>query len=181
MSRAGGPSGESAGRGREGRMVVDGNTGEIMRDQDQGIRPVGERLRERISRTRGGRVLLGVSRVAWHSTVGAPAAWTRMRRRASDLTVETNRQLDHYTKVRQSWGRDSRDGRRDLSQPLRRGYGRAMAPLNRAQRLQQFLAGPKLPPPMPASPPRPAAPPKPTRPPGGAGGTPPRSTGGGRP
>ncbi|MGW7641753.1 hypothetical protein [Streptomyces decoyicus] len=129
--------------GRRMPMVIDGNTGEVMSDPNQGVKPVGERLRERISRTRGGRVLLGVSRVAWHSTLGAPAGWTRMRRKGTDATREMNRQLNHYVSTREHWGRDSRAGLQDAAtatKPLRRGYDQAMAPLRRAHRLQQWLA-----------------------------------------
>ncbi|MFF4282892.1 hypothetical protein ACFY0Z_29440 [Streptomyces kronopolitis] len=126
-------------------MVIDGNTGEVMSDPNQGLKPIGERLRERISRTRGGRVLLGAGRIAWHTTVGAPAGWTRMRRKGSDLTREANRQIKHYTAARERWGRDSRAGVRDASVivrrgPIRHGYDRAMAPLRRANRLQQWIA-----------------------------------------
>ncbi|MFF4699912.1 hypothetical protein [Streptomyces chattanoogensis] len=128
--------------GRRTPVVVDGATGEVMSDPDQGVKPVGERLRERISRTRGGRVLLGASRIAWHTTVGAPAGWTRLRRRRSDLTREMHRQLNHYIGVRERWGRDNRAGRRDAATGARsvgRGVSRVFDPLNRANRLHQWI------------------------------------------
>ncbi|MFF7415601.1 hypothetical protein [Streptomyces lydicus] len=122
-------------------MVIDGSTGEVMSDPNQGVTPAGERLRERISRTRGGRVLLGVGRIAWHSTVGTPAAWTRTRRKGSDLTREMDRQLRHYIEVRERWGRNSRSGLRDASAGARRlGYDRAMDPLRRASRLERWIS-----------------------------------------
>lgn len=135
----GGSSGDPLGRGAKARWVVDGATGEVMSHPDQGVKPIGERLRARISRTRGGRVLLGVSRLAWHTTAGAPAAWTRLRRKKSDLTQEMDRQLNHYVEVRERWGRDSRAGLGDAATAARRPYERAMDPLRRANRLRQWI------------------------------------------
>ncbi|MFI7103293.1 hypothetical protein ACIBK8_28555 [Streptomyces sp. NPDC050161] len=132
----GGPDGGFGGRGPRTSWVVDSNTGEVISDADQGSVPVGEQLREHISRTRGGRVLLGAGRVAWHSTVGAPAGWTRLRRKTSGLTREMDRQLAHYGPVRERWGQDSRSGLRDAAvatRPLRRGVSRAMEPLRKAR------------------------------------------------
>jgi len=131
------PGGAPGAPGRRAPMVIDGNTGEVMSDPKQGVNPIGKRLREQISRTRGGRVLLGASRIAWHSTIGAPAAWTRVQRKGSDLTREMNRQLTHYTEVRERWGKDSRTGRQDASRRL--GVDRAMDPLRRAGRMEQWL------------------------------------------
>ncbi|AWN24794.1 hypothetical protein [Streptomyces sp. NEAU-S7GS2] len=134
------PDGAPGAPGRRAPMVIDGSTGEVMSDPKQGVNPIGERLRERISRTRGGRVLLGASRLAWHSTVGAPAAWTRVQRKRSDLTREMNRQLNHYTEVRERWGKDSRAGVQDASARARRlGYDQAMDPLRRASRMERWL------------------------------------------
>ncbi|PNE43433.1 hypothetical protein AOB60_00390 [Streptomyces noursei] len=100
---------------RSGQLAFDPRTGEILSEPPNEVRPVGQRLRERISRTRGGRVLLGAARIAWHSTVGLPAGWERLHRRRSDLTKEMYRQLEHYTKVREGWGSLSRNGMRRIT------------------------------------------------------------------
>jgi hypothetical protein len=129
-------------------LVIDGDTGEVLSDPEEGeVNPVGEQLRERISRTRGGRVLLGAGRLAWHTTVGAPAGWTRLRRRGTQATREMERQLDHYLQVRQRWGHDSRAGLRDAAagaaavtpRPVRSAYRRALEPLNRAHQFEQWM------------------------------------------
>ncbi|MCZ0996541.1 hypothetical protein O1L44_30895 [Streptomyces noursei] len=103
------------GRTRGGQLAFDPRTGEILSERPNEVRPVGQRLRERVSRTRGGRVLLGAARVAWHTTVGLPAGWERLHRRRSDFTREMYRQLDHYTKARENWGSLSRNGMRRIT------------------------------------------------------------------
>ncbi|AVZ70921.1 hypothetical protein SLUN_00180 [Streptomyces lunaelactis] len=133
-----GPDGQpgTQGRGQPNGLVIDGSTGEIISDPSQGPTPVGTRLEQRLRRTRGGRVLNTAGKVAFHSTVGLPATWTRARRAKSALTGQMKSQLTHYDRTTASWLRDSHAGARDLSTPARRGYESVARPLREANRLR---------------------------------------------
>ncbi|RVU15131.1 hypothetical protein EOT10_39825 [Streptomyces antnestii] len=98
--------------------VVDGRTGKLISGgEQQGYIPVGARLEEQLKRTRGGRILVGTSKVAFHTTVGLPATWTRVRRAKSvltrDLTQEFGRQRRHYSNVAGQFNADTRSGLND--------------------------------------------------------------------
>ncbi|MET7930587.1 hypothetical protein ABZT43_43235 [Streptomyces sp. NPDC005349] len=98
--------------------VVDGRTGELISGgRQQGYVPVGARFEEQLKRTRGGRILVGTSKVAFHSTVGLPATWSRVRRAksvlTSDLTQEFGRQRRHYSNVASQFNADTRSGLND--------------------------------------------------------------------
>ncbi|MFE4687263.1 hypothetical protein ACFRNJ_41900 [Streptomyces sp. NPDC056721] len=98
--------------------VVDGRTGKLISGGgQQGYVPVGARLEEQLKRTRGGRILVGTSKVAFHSTVGLPATWTRVRRAksvlTSDLTQEFGRQRRHYSAVASQFNADTYSGLND--------------------------------------------------------------------
>ncbi|MFE4254395.1 hypothetical protein ACFRU3_33825 [Streptomyces sp. NPDC056910] len=98
--------------------VVDGRTGKLISGgEQQGYVPVGARLEEQLKRTRGGRILAGTSKVAFHSTVGLPATWTRVRRAksvlTSDLTQEFGRQRHHYSNLAGQFNADTRSGLND--------------------------------------------------------------------
>ncbi|MEU4969993.1 DMT family transporter [Streptomyces smyrnaeus] len=128
------------------RTVIDGRTGEILSQggepedvegqaPQEMWRPVGERLRERVARTRGGRVMLGAGRVAWHSTVGLPAAVERSRGKSSEYAQRVQRHVDHYQQQATQWWGDTRAG----SQRIADGARRVAAPVNEADR---WLASP---------------------------------------
>ncbi|UNZ21400.1 hypothetical protein [Streptomyces sp. 891-h] len=145
--RPGGDGSPHGGAGSGGaRTVIDGRTGEILsetssrEDADaqaprETWQPVGERLRERVARTRGGRVALGAGRVAWHSTIGLPAAVERSRGKGSEYAQRVQRHVNHYQQVAAQWGVDSRAG----AQRLANGARRVSAPINEADR---WLASP---------------------------------------
>ncbi|MEV6332841.1 hypothetical protein [Streptomyces sp. NPDC051909] len=69
--------------------------------------PAGSRLEASLKRTRVGRVLVGTTQAAFYSTVGAPAAFTRLRRfntaASHDLQHELGRQRTHYGRVADRW------------------------------------------------------------------------------
>ncbi|MFC5906384.1 hypothetical protein [Streptacidiphilus monticola] len=82
--------------------------------------PVGSRLHNRLLHTRGGRTLLASSRLAWGATLGAPATWTRTRRRAQGLRREVRGQAQHYRlEAANYWHTEWKPGARDLTAPVR--------------------------------------------------------------
>lgn len=108
--------------------VVDGRTGRIISrgTLSPDFTPFGTRLEAGLKRTRGGRVLVGTTKAAYYSTVGLPAAWTRVRRGTSTLTgdlhQELSRQRAHYADLAVQWAADSHDGLRGIIAPARRTY-----------------------------------------------------------
>ncbi|WP_152648566.1 hypothetical protein [Streptacidiphilus anmyonensis] len=82
--------------------------------------PVGSRLHNRLIQTRGGRVLLGGSRVAWGATFGAPATWTRTRRRVAAARGEVRGQVAHYRlEGANYWATEWKPGLTDVTTPAR--------------------------------------------------------------
>jgi hypothetical protein len=86
--------------------------------------PVGSRLHNRLIQTRGGRVILGSSRLAWNSTwgitFGAPANWTRARRKIAAGRQEFQGQRAHYKLQRQNyWRTEWKPGWDDMTTPAR--------------------------------------------------------------
>ncbi|MET9955989.1 hypothetical protein ABZ135_31215 [Streptomyces sp. NPDC006339] len=73
--------------------------------------PAGSRLEASLKRTRAGRVLLGTTKAAFYSTIGAPAAFTRLHRfntaASHELHHELGRQRDHYARVTGRWAQDT--------------------------------------------------------------------------
>ncbi|MGW2863373.1 hypothetical protein [Streptomyces sp. NPDC001205] len=141
-SQAPSPGGQGPGPGggphrRQPPLVVDSRTGEILSDPTQGVMPIGTRLEERLRRTRGGRILATTGRLAFNSTIGAPATWTRARHKSTRLTQAMGRQLTHYDHVAAQWLRDSRAGARDLSTPARRAAQAVTRPLRDTTRRTQ--------------------------------------------
>ncbi|MFD9824418.1 hypothetical protein, partial [Streptomyces violascens] len=136
---SGGGSGSGPGTSpqRQPPMVVDSRTGQILSDPTQGVTPIGTRLEERLRRTRGGRVLATTGKLAFNSTIGAPATWTRARHKSTRLTQSMGRQLTHYDHVAAQWLRDSRAGARDLSTPVRRTAQAVTRPLRDTARRTQ--------------------------------------------
>ncbi|MEV0449797.1 hypothetical protein [Streptomyces sp. NPDC050600] len=69
--------------------------------------PAGSRLESSLKRTRIGRLLVGTTKTAFYTTVGAPAAWTRLRRfntsASHELHHELGRQRAHYGRVADRW------------------------------------------------------------------------------
>ncbi|WP_372404853.1 hypothetical protein [Streptomyces luteireticuli] len=140
-------AGRDRGPRRDNRLpvVIDGTTGEILSHPDRHptgpFTPIGIRLQERIGSTRGGRVLLRTGKTLWHSTVGLPAAYTRVREGRTELSRRLARQLDHYELVAAEWRRDTRTGRQDLSRPAREVYERAregvVGPIRTANNLRR--------------------------------------------
>ncbi|MEV6699229.1 hypothetical protein AB0M68_18920 [Streptomyces sp. NPDC051453] len=109
--------------------VGHGHTGKLINGGDQqGYTPVGARLEEQLKRTRGGRILVGTGKVAFHSTVGLPATWTRVRRAKSvltnDLTQELGRQRRHYSNVAGQFNADTRSGLNDWRGTWSDAHGR---------------------------------------------------------
>ncbi|MBC9729312.1 YIP1 family protein [Streptomyces sp. TRM68367] len=138
-----GPDGRPLPPGTTGRTVIDGRTGRIISGgQQDDYTPIGARLEAGLRRTRGGRTLVRTGKVAYHSTVGLPATWTRMRRGTSQLTGELHqelgRQRTHYSRVADAWTADTRDGVRDLTTPVRRTYEAVSEPIDRATRLRTW-------------------------------------------
>ncbi|WP_405807707.1 hypothetical protein [Streptomyces sp. NBC_01187] len=146
----GGPAGHGPGAGPQGggavHTVIDGRTGEILSESEaqsggpaeeeyEQWKPAGQRLQERMSRTRGGRVVLGAGKVAWHSTVGLPAAVERSRGKGSEYTRRVKRHVEHYSGVAEHWRRDSGAGARRMAE----GARRVTAPIREAD---QWLASP---------------------------------------
>ncbi|MEZ0092495.1 hypothetical protein [Streptacidiphilus sp. EB129] len=82
--------------------------------------PVGSRLHNRLIQTRGGRTLLGTSHLAWNTTLGAPATWTRARRHGVTLMDNAERQARHYQLEYQNY-RDTEwlPGARAMTTPAR--------------------------------------------------------------
>ncbi|OEV09936.1 hypothetical protein AN218_19890 [Streptomyces nanshensis] len=135
-----------------GGTVVDGKTGRVISqgrpggdgpggDGQDGFVPAGQRLRQRIARTRGGRVALGAGRVAWHSTVGFPALVNRLPAKRSEYGARLDRHLAHYEKKISAWEHDSREGRQHIeemtSEPLRRSYETVTRPFLSAEAMRQ--------------------------------------------
>ncbi|MGW2748442.1 hypothetical protein [Streptomyces sp. NPDC001450] len=122
--------------------LIDGKTGRIIDNSADGVIPVGARLEAGLRRTRAGRVLVRSGKLAYHSTVGLPATWTRVRRGASEITGELHRELgrqnNHYRHVADQWTADTRDGARDLTTPVRRSYEAVTEPIQRANRLRNW-------------------------------------------
>ncbi|RAG81220.1 hypothetical protein DN069_33865 [Streptacidiphilus pinicola] len=82
--------------------------------------PVGSRLHNRLIQTRGGRVLLGGSRLAWGASFGAPATWTRARRRIAAGGREVRGQVAHYNLERKNyWHTEWKPGFDDMTTPAR--------------------------------------------------------------
>ncbi|WP_326695694.1 hypothetical protein [Streptomyces sp. NBC_01766] len=120
------------------QMIIDGNTGEIISNPAQGFTPVGDRLKARLQRTRGGRVMAATGKLAFNSTVGLPATWTRGRRRASKASEDMWRQVRHYDGVGARWIADMKKGASDLSTPARRGFNTVSRPLRDADRMRRW-------------------------------------------
>lgn len=91
--------------------------------------PVGSLLHNRLIRTRGGRALLATGRTTWGATAGAPATWTRSRRRAQEVRRDVRGQVEHYKLEAQNyWHTEWLPGAKDLSSPARAaGHGAATA------------------------------------------------------
>ncbi|MFD0367645.1 hypothetical protein [Streptomyces sp. NPDC127114] len=91
---------DHAGRGPQGR-----------RSTTAGLVPAGSRLEASLKRTRVGRVLVGTTKAAFYSSVGAPATFTRLRRfntaASQDLHHELGRQRAHYGRVADRWFDDT--------------------------------------------------------------------------
>ncbi|MFI2740730.1 hypothetical protein [Streptomyces sp. NPDC018711] len=136
----------------------------------EGVVPAGARLEAALRTTRGGRVLVATSKIAYHSTLGLPATWNRATRagsaRASTLGAELDRQRDHYRGARQRWVADSRAGL---------GFGRTPeeTPTGGSPASRPTGPQPPTPPSTPSASPAPPAPPvTPPAPPAPPGGTP---------
>ncbi|MFE5029881.1 hypothetical protein ACFRAO_43015 [Streptomyces sp. NPDC056656] len=129
--------------GRPLPTVIDGRTGRAISDgNDQSYLPIGSRLEEQLKRTRGGRVLVGTGKLAYYSTVGLPATWTRSRRAtstlSSDLSQEFGRQRAHYQRVGDQFTADTRSGLDDLTTPVRHSYQAVADPISNASRLRTW-------------------------------------------
>ncbi|MFE2640488.1 hypothetical protein ACFXKF_38120 [Streptomyces scopuliridis] len=123
--------------------VIDGRSGRVINDgEQQHYTPVGARLEAGLRRTRGGRALVRTSKVAFYSTAGLPATWTRLRRAKSQLTGELHQELGrqraHYAGVADQWTADTRSGLRDASTPVRRAYDAVAQPIQNANRLRTW-------------------------------------------
>jgi hypothetical protein len=82
--------------------------------------PVGSQLHNRLIQTRGGRVLLGGSRLAWGASFGAPATWTRTRRRVAAAQGEVRGQVAHYQlEASNYWRTEWKPGFDDMTTPAR--------------------------------------------------------------
>jgi hypothetical protein len=86
--------------------------------------PAGSRLHNRLIQTRGGRVILGGSRLAWNATwgvtIGAPANWTRARRRIASADREVRGQIQHYLLENSNyWNSEWKPGFHDMTTPAR--------------------------------------------------------------
>ena len=82
--------------------------------------PLGSRLQNRLITTRGGRALLGTSRLAWAAGPGLPATWTRSRRHAQAVRRDARGQFEHYKlEGANYWHTEWKPGFRDLSTPVR--------------------------------------------------------------
>ncbi|WP_037599523.1 hypothetical protein [Streptacidiphilus rugosus] len=89
--------------------------------------PVGSRLHNRLIQTRGGRVILGSSRLAWGATFGAPATWTRTRRKIATVRRDVRGQATHYRlEAANYWHTEWKPGFDDITTPVRLG-GKAAA------------------------------------------------------
>ncbi|MEU9056253.1 hypothetical protein AB0D37_38685 [Streptomyces sp. NPDC048384] len=130
--------------GPDGRPLptIDGRTGRVIDNSDQGVIPIGARLDAGLRRTRGGRILVRTGKAAYYSTIGMPAAWTRVRRGASQITTELHQELGrqdrHYSRAGAQWRADTRDGVRDATTPVRRSYQAVANPIQRANRLRTW-------------------------------------------
>ncbi|KUM97377.1 hypothetical protein AQI95_41915 [Streptomyces yokosukanensis] len=131
--------------GADGRALptlVDGRTGRVIDNSDEGVIPYGARLEAGLRRTRAGRILVRTGKAAYYSTVGLPATWTRARRGASELTTVLNEELGrqgaHYRRLGHQWRADTRDGVHDITTPARRSYQAVTEPIQRANRLHTW-------------------------------------------
>ncbi|MDF3141055.1 MULTISPECIES: hypothetical protein [unclassified Streptomyces] len=128
--------------GRPLPTLIDGRTGRVIDNSDEGVIPYGARFESALRRTRGGRMLVRTGKVAFYSTVGLPATWTRMRRAKSELTTELNQELGrqraHYGNQSAHWRSDTRAGVRDATTPARRSYRAVADPIQRANRLRTW-------------------------------------------
>ncbi|MFF5505846.1 hypothetical protein [Streptomyces roseolus] len=168
----------------------------------EGVVPAGARLEAALRTTRAGRVLATTAKVAYHSTIGLPAAWNRgahaVSSRAVALGEELGRQRDHYEGTYRRWasdtsaglgfGRPDTDhGPADRTYPATHTTGTPAQPSTTPAQsstasAQSSTATPPLPaapsrpigPPLPVAPPRPIGPPLPVGPPRPIG--PPRPT-----
>ncbi|MFH9958972.1 hypothetical protein ACH4OX_32815 [Streptomyces roseolus] len=80
----------------------------------EGVVPAGARLEAALRTTRAGRVLATTAKLAYHSTIGLPAAWNRgahaVSNRAVALGEELGRQRDHYEGTYRRWASDTSAG-----------------------------------------------------------------------
>ncbi|MFI1169180.1 hypothetical protein ACH4UM_37875 [Streptomyces sp. NPDC020801] len=128
--------------GRPLPRLIDGRTGRVIDNSDQGVIPYGARLEAGLRRTRGGRILVRASKLGYYSTVGLPATWTRARRATSELSTELNqefgRQSAHYRRAAAEWRTDTREGVHEATTPVRRGYQAVAGPIQRANRMRTW-------------------------------------------
>ncbi len=124
-------------------LIVDGRTGEIIggadREQNEGVESIGTRLHDRLSRTRGGRMVSRAGRLVWHSTVGLPAAVARAPQKKTELTHRLDRRLRHYEDIADRWEQDTRAGLQRMSAPVRRAYHGVTRPIRDAHRMRRWM------------------------------------------